>query len=64
MYLEDSKGQRYTAIAAGGAAVGKIALEGTQTLQGWFEFAIPAVPSEPLAFVDDDMSVRVRFTLP
>ena len=64
MYLEDSKGQRYAAIAAGGAAVGKIVLKGTQTLQGWFEFAIPAVPSEPLAFVDDDMSVRVRFTLP
>jgi len=63
MYLVDSRGQKYSAMAAGGDAIGEIELEGDRTLRGWFEFAMPAMPSGPLTFVDDDMNVRLGVAL-
>ena len=57
-------GQKYTAMAAGGDAIGEIELEGDRTLQGWFEFAMPAIPSGPLTFVDDDMTCDSAFCAP
>lgn len=63
MYLADRDGRKYPQIAAGGDAIGEIDLEGERTLHGWFEFAMPAKPSAPLIFVDDDMHLRILFGL-
>ena len=63
IYLVDEDGRRYFFHALGGAAATDTEFRSGDTFHGWYDFPIPSPIPSRMAFIDEDVGVKIWFTI-
>lgn len=64
IYLLDDTGRRFPISNVGGAATQTVQFQPGDQYSGWYEFPLPSPSPSRIAFVDDDIGVKIWLDMP